>query len=386
MTHTLAQFRESLGAMLSGLDLDDVTDLNGSIERGMRNVISRAKIPEAMGRQSITLYDHVYDYTSPTGIFGSSLIDLRPQGDTRTPLDYNRKTYIANFDRTKAWLSNGYQLAFEYASGQQIMRVAQVKATARILLDAMNSTTGWTASGNASGLTVDRTVIYEDYASLRFNLAAAGSQGILTKAITSVDLTSYQGVGKVFLALQIPSTNLTSVRLRLGSDASNYYEVTSTAGFIGAFKASTYFLVPFDLASASQTGTPVITAMDYVQLAFNYNGTAMPNVYVGSLFICLPSPHEILYQTSSVFQNTAGTISASITDNNDTILLNDSTYNIALKECAFEIEIQQSGGRATALSQQFSKDLYDPINGLYTLYRQDNPSQEMKTVGNYMDD
>ena len=126
--------------------------------------------------------------------------------------------------------------------------------------------------------------------------------------------------------------------------------------------------------------------MNYVQLAFNYDGTAMPNVYVGGLFICLPSPHEILYQTSAVFQSQAGAITSAITNDNDTLLLNDSTYNIALKECAFEIEIQQSGGRATALSQQFSKDLYDPINGLYTLYRQDNPSQEVKTVGNYLSD
>ena len=385
MARTLSQFKDSVGAMLSGLDMNDVTDLNAAFERGLRNLVSRAKVSEAMGRQSITLYDRVYDYASPPGLFGSSLIDLRPQGNSRSPWDTNNKTFISNFDMTKAFLTNGYMLTTEYSNGVQVLRIANAKTTSAVILDDMSVTTGWTTSGDASNLTEDDTVFYEAPSSLRFNLAALGAQGVLTKTITKQDLTSYRGIGVVFLAIKLPSTNLTSIRLRLGSSSTNYYEVTSTSGFVFPFQGSVWSLVPFNLALASTTGNPVITAMTYSQIAFNYNGTAMPNVYVGNLFIALPSPHEVIYQTAYLLQNSLGVISGTITDNNDILLLNDSTYNIALHECANEIEVQQSGGRATTLNQLFEKKLFDPTNGLYTLYRADNPSQELRTVGNYMD-
>lgn len=373
--------------MLSGLDLNDVTDLNGAIERGIRNLIQRAKIPEGTGRQQITLYDRVYDYASPSGLFASEIADLRPQGMSRSPWDFAIKKPESDFDRTKKWLTNGYRLTTEYNQGTQILRIANAKATAAIMLDDMSVTTGWTASGNASSLAQDKTVYYEEPSALRFSLAASGSLGILTKTISPQDLTAYQGVGVGFLAIRMPSaTAINSVTLRLGSSSANYYSVTSTTGFVYSFMGNYWFLVPFDLSTASTTGTPVITAMNYLQLRFAYSGIAVTNFYVGGLFIALPSPHELLYQTAYIFQNSTGTIGGSITDDNDTLLLNDATYNIALHEAANEIELQQSGGRATSLNQKFERDMYDPVNGLYTLYRVDNPSQSLRGVGNYLDD
>ena len=218
---TVSNLRDSVSGILTGINLNSVQNLNGAFERAARELCTLIYVPEASGKQAITLYDGVFDYATPTTIFGGSLVDFRPQGMSRTANDYVLKQPIAVFDRTKAYLQNGYQMTFEYVKGVGRVRIVSAKPTPRIELDSMTETTGWTAAGSASGLTKDTTVFWEEPAALRFTLTGS-SAGTLTKTITSQDLTDYTGVGVVFLAIRTPSaSSLTSIEIRIGSDASN---------------------------------------------------------------------------------------------------------------------------------------------------------------------
>lgn len=385
MSKTVSQLKDEVAGLLTGTNLDNVTELDGAIERALRTFLQKASIPEASTSQILSLYDGVYDYTPPSNIFGGALRDVRPLGVSRTTLDYVYKKYIQDFDRTKAILPNGYQVTFETENGVNRMRIANTKAKARITLDTMTATTGWTASGSASSLVADETFFYQEPASLRFTLTGA-SQGILTKTLTTpLDLTTYQGVGVIFLALEIPSTNLTSVEIRLGSDSSNYYSLSVTQGFLGAWVAGDFLLTAFDLSQASTTGTPTITAMDYIRLAFTH-GATMTNTRVGGLFISLPSPHKVIYETPAVFRNTSGTINSSIDANSDTILLNEAAYTILTYESAVEIGMQQGGKVSKGIMENFDFRLNNPDIGLYALYRANNPAQELSTTTNWYDD
>lgn len=389
-TKTVSDLKENVQAILTGLDLDQVPDLYGSFERAAATFIQKADVLEASGREGIMLYDRVDTYPAPTTMFGGALIDIRPQGVERNIWDDVQKMPMMRFDQTKNVTPSGYKVTFETRTTTLLMRIAQNFAEQSITIDSMNDTDDWTLSGNGMGLAKDSTVYYHQPASLRFNLPTAGSQALMTKTLdNALDLTGYEGVGVVFLAIYMPSaTHITSLRLRLGSSAAAYYEITETEGFLGAFYANDFLLVAFDLAGVASTGTPDFSAVDYVQVAINYDGTAVPNVRLGDLFIALPSPHEVLFYSPAVFVNGSNAPSESITDDSDEILFRTAAYNIYVQEAAREVAKNQGGEISSGLIAGIDQVLEGMGKklGLYGQYRGDNPSEEIRQVGNYYDD
>jgi len=261
----ISNLKDSIAGILSGIDISNVANLYGALERAARVLVQKADIPEASGVQNITLYSGVTDYLCNTTIFGTAIRDLYPQGTTRQINDYVYKKPGEMFDRTKGYLPNGTMVTFKYVKGVPVIRIVSTKVIPKIILDSMNDTTGWTAGGDASGLAKDSAFYYQEPASLRFNLANAGSQGYLEKTLTStIDLTGYQGQGVCFLAVYTPTgADFSSFGLRIGSDSANYYEVTNTSGFLGAFQSGEFQLVALDLSLATTVGTPDITKIAY---------------------------------------------------------------------------------------------------------------------------
>lgn len=393
---TVANLKDSVSGILQGLNLNNVTNLFTAFERTARQLAQKISIPDAMGRYALTLYDGVINYAAPTDIFGSSLIDIQAQGITRNENDYVYKSYISDFDRTKNFLPNGTEVTFEWNKGVAIARIVSTIPTPRIELDPFTATTGWTASGSASGITLDSTVLYQQPGSLRFLLTGA-STGILTKTIPTNDLTNYIGVGVVFLAIYLPTTetlaNLTSISVKLGSSASAYYSVSATTGFLGAFVLGDWMLVALNLSGSTTTGSPDKTKITYAQISIATAGT-ISNFYIGDFWIALPTPTTLIYQTSSIFQASGQNPSASIVTVADNIILNDAVYAIYELECAVTIASQQGGDLSSGIVNQLNQTLngirgYRGVlvqPGLLDLYRGDNPNQLIRTIGNWYND
>lgn len=387
--YTVGNLKDSLSGLLTGTNLNNVTDLYGAIQRAARVFGQRANIPASQGREAVTIYDGVYDYLAPTSIFGSSITDLRPQA--RDVNDFVYKQYANDFDRNKSMLPSGSAVTFEYDHGIQIMRVTSARSKIRTTLDPMTQATGWVAAGSASGLVADSSIYYTSPSSLRFLLTGA-STGTLTKTLTStLDLTAVQGLGVVFLAIDTPSvTNLSSIELRIGSSASKYYSVTATAAFLGAWPANKFTLVAFALATATTVGVPVITAMNYLQVRITHAAT-LTNFRVGSLFVSLPSQYEVLYESAALFMASGQNPATTITDDNDSLLLAEDAYTIFQYESAVSVA-QQSGSASGGQVAEFNNVLNGVRArngaviqmGLYDLYRAANPSDNLKVVGSYL--
>lgn len=382
--YTVSQLKDSVSGILTGLQLGNVPDLNGKLERASRTLVQKADIAEATGRQIINVYDHVYDVLAPTTIFGGSVYDFRPQATDRSELDEVYKEYVKDFDMTKLTLPNGVQLTFEYVNGVGRMRVASARSTARVVLDPMSATTGWTAAGSASGLTQDSIDYYASPAALRFTLTGA-STGTLTKTIAGGDMSTYQGVGVVFLALKIPSgasaaTLLTSVAMKLGSSASAYTSVSATTGYLGAWTLGDWLLIALDLSTGSDTGTPNYASITYLQVSLAHSAT-ITNMRVGGIWAALATPYTLLFGSSAIFlPSGSATPATTIAADTDSIMLNDAAYNLYQWEAAKEIAIGQGGTLASGQMQMIEQRLEKE---LYPQYRADNPSQEIRTQGNY---
>jgi hypothetical protein len=322
----ISNLKDSVAGILSGIDIGNVANLYGAFERAARVFVQRAKIPETQGTQDISLYSGVTDYLIDNRIYGTSIMDIRPQGISRNSIDFVYKKLGDDFDRTKQFVYSGTMATFAYQQGTPIIRIVSSHTPAKTILDSMNDTTGWITSGNASGLAQDKSFYYQQPASLRFNLGAGGSQGLLTKTINPIDLTAYQGVGVAFLAIELPTaTDFTSIGVKIGSDSANYYTISNTVSTLGAFVSGEFLLIPLDLANATPTLSPDITKIAYLQVYLNYNGTAQTNVRVGQLFITNPSPFQIIYASAGFFLS-GGVVSTSITSDSDEILAKSIKY------------------------------------------------------------
>ncbi len=384
---TVSQLKDSVAGILAGLDLSNVADLDPTLERAAANMLTRCYVPEASGIQDISLYAGVFDYPIDTNIYEADLIDIRPQGVSRPIWDFTVKTNQANFDRTKGYYWNGTRAAFQYNNGTPIIRIVSQSTVETELLDSMNATIGWTAAGTASSLAQSTSSYWQSPASLRFNVTTG--TGTLTKAINTVNLSSYVGVGVAFLAVQIPdATNLTSISLKLGSSASDYYSVTSTSGFTGAWTSDNWLLVPFDFSTAITVGSPDWSAVDYAEISI-VTADTQTNFYAGSLFISQPYPHQILYQSPAIYLATGtSTPTTTITANTDEIILNTAPYNIYLYEAALAILENMSGSMGDAMFNRIQQRLGidgqgNVVGGLYKPYMADNPSEQIRQFNTY---
>ena len=390
--HTVSELKDSVSGLLSGIDLNNVDDLDGCLTRAVSTLVQKADVPEASGKQNITLYSGVFDYSCDDRIFGTAINDIRPQGITRSPVNFVSKLDQEQFDRTKGLVyPSGTRSAFEYVNGSPIIRIVAPFPKQQAIIDPMTAITGWTAAGSASALAQDTTVFYQSPASMRFTLTGS-STGTLTKTLTSsLDLSTYQNAGVAFLAIQIPigatATNLTSIEVKLGSDSSNYTSVTSTAGFLGAWVAGEWLLVSYDYSAGTDTASPDWSAIAYVQVSLAHTAT-LTNFRVGGLWISYPTPAQILYQSAAIFlASGASDTTTTITANTDELILTDPAYNIYLQESALSV-LQNTGASASDATSIKIKRILDGDRdtgdiGLYARYRGDNPSQEIRQTGTW---
>ena len=113
---------------------------------------------------------------------------------------------------------SGTYSTFEFHNGVPIIRIVAPYTTQQVIISTMNNLGNWTTVGDATNLSVDSTFFYQAPASLRFNLSASGSSGGIQQTLQRpIDMTSYQGVGVVFLAVEMPTaSDIASYTLRIG--------------------------------------------------------------------------------------------------------------------------------------------------------------------------
>lgn len=146
------------------------------------------------------------------------------------------------------------------------------------LIHNCDSTTAngtWAATDDATALSASTTTVKRGSASLLFNINVAGSANnfatLTNPSFTIVDITLVKGyVGFWIFVPTGGKTNLTDCRLRLGSDASNYYEFTIQPS---ALTENQWNFVPLAFSGASTTGTPVDTGIDYALFRVNYTAS-----------------------------------------------------------------------------------------------------------------
>jgi len=152
-----------------------------------------------------------------------------------------------------------------------------------VVIDACDATTGWAVGGDGANLATGSAKRGTFAVQFDVDVSVAGTDfTTLTKTVGTVDITNLKG--NISFWIFVPTgfnTNLTSAKVRYGSDASNYYEWT-----LGTLGMNEWNYITLDYADATTVLVPVDTAMDYFEFRIDYTASYVDQVGVRIDSIC----------------------------------------------------------------------------------------------------
>lgn len=346
MEYTIGNLKDAVHPKLHDRGLDKLSgEFYDKVYEAAGNVLRKLDPSTTIRKAAVSnaLYDGVYSYIAPTDLKGDKIISLFPQSQSIGGQNFNQTGY-GEFGRD-------YEpgtLLVEHDTGVKTLSISG-HGRAGLTLTTGNSLTEngtWAVGGQATNLALDNYIYMNGGGSLRFDLTSGATSGYLENTLTTaIDYDAYDDISAFFAWVYIPSTTtLTSFELRWGSSSGNYYAKTVTAAHDNTAFKTGWNLLRFDWSSATQTGTPVDTEIDYIRFTVNFTGAStLTNFRLNSIVGRIGQPYDIRYYSKYLFRTAAGTWIEKPTDDDDIINLDTDTYSVLLYELNYIIAQELQG-------------------------------------------
>lgn len=241
------------------------------------------------GATSILDFKNGYDLR-PIGVTGRSL-GLKEVKDVREKIRRNAVTFEYGVENGTLVVNYPRQISAEIHN-----------------CDSLTSNGTWTASGDASNLTIDSVILESGSGALNFDTVAGTSLILTNSTLSSKDLEALQNKSHLTMKVWLPTiTNFTSIRVRLGSSSGDYWEKTETAPAGNKTLQAGKNTFAFRWASSTQTGSPDFSAVDYIQIVITYSGaTTATDFRIDDIRLGTEVEMELEYYSLAMVKDTAG--------------------------------------------------------------------------------
>lgn len=268
------------------------------INEALRTIQLHVDFPSAKRKSTPFLVFHnVFDYSLPADISYDKIARLmfETEETNKSSFEKTKAKYLfssRNPYRYKNVEFTGFNdievVAVDFKDGSPFLNLRLSEDLGAATLHTCESITAngtWAVSGDGSGLRVDNYRYKEGSASLAFD--CAGTSVILTNSdITAIDLSGYELKGKLFCWVYFPDSVPSSITLNWGSDSANYFSKAATVCQNGLPFSSGWNLVGFDWETATETGTVVTTAIDYLVLSLTFATSVTATAMKMDYFFC----------------------------------------------------------------------------------------------------
>ncbi len=364
MSYNIQDLKNDLTGILHGTTTNQIQGLNNLIDRAARKLI--LDIDPMETKRSVEfvapIFNTVYDYPLAADVKGNKIIDIFPQVQ-RLPFDIWTQAYNQMFDVAKQNIfSMANMFTINFNSSLKTLRINAPYLNAPNIINQIDNITDngtWAVGGTASTLTVNNTNFAQGAGSLQFD-ATTGAAYIENSTMSAVDLSSVVSQSSLFVWVYVPTaSNLTSVDLRWGSSASNYYHLTVTQTQQATAFVNGWNLCQFQWSSASTTGTPNAASIGYGRVTLNLTATATA-CKVNGMNSILGTILNYEYYSKYLFRNAStGAYQETVLDDSDLINLDTDSFNIFTNLVAYYAAQQQQGLDAQFFDAEFFKNEYD---------------------------
>jgi len=382
--YSVLNAKSDLTGIVHGTTLNQITNLNGLFNRAARQLLQDLDPAETIRYSLIgPVFDQVFDYSCPIDLKGTKIIDIAPQVNRLGNVFLSR--YNQDFDIAKTFSLQDL-FTITYNGSIKVLKLNFSQAPSPIVVDTMSSITDngtYSVSGGGANLSVDSQNFVVGGSSLKFDLSLGQSTGyVQNTTLTTVDLTDTLNEGTQFLWVYLPNaSSVTAIELRWGSSTSNYYSLSVTTTQSGTAFQNGWNLLSFNWSSASTTGTPVITDINFVRVTFSYDSTLQTGVHVNGLTSQLGSLLNVEYYSECLFRDSLTlAFQATVTDDSNLINLELDSYNIYLNQLSYLVCQQLQGSDAQGFDAGFFLTSYqEGIKKYKAMYK----GQVQKPQSNY---
>ncbi len=367
MSYSVQDAKTDLEGILHGTTNSQITNLDQIFNRTARTLLLDVDPQETKRIVQFAgpIFNTVFDYPIATDLKGNGIVDVRPQ-IKRMPRDVFGQQYNQNFDVSK---NNVYTIAdsftINFNTGIKTIRVnAPFLPTPLIINQAENITENgtWSVGGTASNLTVNNQNFVSGAGALQYDIAT-GTGYVENSTMSAVNLTAHLNQSTLFTYVYMPTgSQYTSVTLRWGSSASNYYEVTTSVTQQNTTFQNGWNLLAFPWLGATVVGSPDVTAINYLRVTsiVTANQTASLLDSVSSI---LGNILEYEYYSKYLFRDAiTGAFQETVTNDSNLINLDTESYNLFFNLLAHFATQQQQGLSAlfydgTFFGQQYQEGI-----------------------------
>lgn len=364
MAYDIQALKNDLQGVIHGTTLNEITNLDGVINRAARQLLLDLDPQETKRTLEFInpIFNTVFDYPLSPDVKGNKLIDIRPQV-RRLPRDVWSQAYNQAFDVAKQNIFNlANMFTMNFNTGIKTIRIDAPFLNAPVIvnqIEAISNNGTWAAGGTASNLAVNNANYVQGVGSLQFNVVT-GAGYLENSTMTPVNLSNYLNQSSLFTYVYIPTgANLTSVELRFGSSAGNYYVLTVTQSQNATAFVNGWNLCQFPWASASVVGSPDDTSISYARITLNMTGGTNTACKLNGLDSILGSILEYEYYSKYLFRDVAtGAFQETVTDDSNLINLDTESYNLLFNKVAAYAVQQQQGLDASFYDGAFFENAY----------------------------
>lgn len=355
--------------------VDSLISKRKLFDRAVRTVALDIDLRTTKRRTQLSpkLYKKVFSYTAPSDF--KRLIDIQQQVERAQDSEFILTT-PEEFDRMKNQFTN-IVAVFDGDIVKQLW-ISGLVADKEAVIHDMESLTGngtWAAVAGtaANNLTRDGSNFINGSASINFDIdTSTTTAAIENSTFDAVDLTDYENE-QVFVSVYIASTTgLTNFILRWGSSSGNYYSQTVTTNHEGGAFVTGWNLLRFEWGTATTTGSPDKTAINYARLTVTLSAAFSSQVTDWRVdYIVARSGviHNVIYYSRYLWQNSGATayIENSATDS-DYLNVETDEFNL--------IVAKTSELASNALREKEDAKIYgEEYVTLKNRYVEQNPSE-----------
>lgn len=246
-----------------------MSDLNLGYQQ-VCNALMRASSEYYQVNYEIATEDYKHEYTLPDNF--REIIEIKD----------GNGTIIKPVPVSDAYYSRGYELTgrneLYIEDVPEPANTSTVTKTTILENNAYDESGSWIASEDAENVTTDNDEYKSGSGSVNFDIdvsESANDIAVLTNStFTAVDLDDYDETGKIRAWVYLPDvTHINTVTLRWGSDASNYWSLSMEKDYKDHSFHDGWNYIEFNWSDATETGTVVPTAIDYLQFRIAYDST-----------------------------------------------------------------------------------------------------------------
>lgn len=368
--YNIQALKNDLQGVIHGTTLNQITNLNGVINRAARQLLIDVDPQETKRTLEFVnpVFNTVSDYPIAADVKGNAIIDIRPQV-RRMPRDIWTQAYNQAFDIAKqgTWnLQDMFTMSFN--TGIKTIRINAPFLNPPVVINEIEAiaTNGmWATGGTASGLAVNNANYVLGSGSLQFSVTP-GAAWLQNSTMSAVDLSAVVNQSSLFAWVYVPTgASLTSVNLLWGSSPSNYYSQTVTQNQDGVAFVNGWNLCQFIWSTASVTGTPNAASIGYARITLNVTGT-MTGCLLNGLESILGTILEYEYYSKYLFRDAStGAFQETVTDDSNNINLDTESYNLLFDLVAYLAVQQQQGLDAEFYDGTFFGNAYQDALAKY---------------------